>query len=101
MVVSGSHKAMDTEFRVSIVVDSEGERAFAESAAAAVFERIDSLERLLTRFEDTSDVAVVRALAPGEVAQVARETMYLLVRSAEVCAATRGAESRGRTRRTP
>ena len=91
MVVSGSHKAMDTEFRVSIVVDSEDERAFAESAAAAVFERIDSLERLLTRFEDTSDVAVVRALAPGEVAQVARETMDLLVRSAEVCAATRGA----------
>jgi len=91
MVVSGSHKAMDTEFRVSIVVDSEGEKPFAESAAAAVFERIDSLERLLSRFEDTSDVAMIRALPPGEVAQVARETMDLLVRSAEVCAATRGA----------
>lgn len=91
MVASGSHKAMDTEFRVSIVVGSDGERTFAESAIAAVFERIDSLERLLTRFEDTSDVAMIRALAPGEVAQVARETMDLLVRSAEVCAATRGA----------
>ena len=66
MVVSGSHKAMDTEFRVSIVVDSEGEKPFAESAAAAVFERIDSLERLLSRFEDTSDVAMIRALPPGE-----------------------------------
>jgi len=89
--VRAAHKAMDTEFVVSICVGCEDERPFAESAAAAVFERIDALERLLTRFEDTSDVAVVRSLAPGQVAPVARETMDLLVLSAKVCAATRGA----------
>lgn len=91
MIVRASHKAMDTAFTVSIACQADDERAFAESAAAAAFDRIDSLERLLTRFEDTSDVAVIRALKPGEVATIARETMDVLLASADVCAATRGA----------
>ena len=84
-----THRAMDTEFRVSF---GEGEdEALCASAAAVAFERIDELERLLSRFNDTSDVAVIRALRPGQVATVAPETMAILVESARVCAATDGA----------
>ena len=80
---------MDTEFRVSF---GEGEDdALCASAAAVAFERIDELERLLSRFNDTSDVAVIRALRPGQVATVAPETMAVLVECARVCAATSGA----------
>lgn len=82
------HKAMDTEF--TITVNSE-DGALAASAAKACFDRIDALELLLTRFNDTSDVAVIRALKPGEVATVSRETIDVLVISAQVCAATAGA----------
>jgi len=91
MELRATHKAMDTAFAVSIVVSAEEEMEYARSAAEAAFERIDALERLFTRFDDTSDVAVIRALAPGEVAVVSRETMDLLTISARVCAATRGA----------
>ena len=84
-----THRAMDTEFRVSF---GEGEdKALCASAAAVAFERIDELERLLSRFNDTSDVAVIRALRPGQVATVASETMSILVECARVCAATGGA----------
>ena len=86
---SYTHRAMDTEFRVSF---GEGEdEALCASAAAVAFERIDELERLLSRFNDTSDVAVIRALRPGQVATVAPETMAILVECARVCAATGGA----------
>ena len=86
---SYTHRAMDSEFRVSF---GEGEdEALCASAAAVAFERIDELERLLSRFNDTSDVAVIRALRPGQVATVAPETMAVLVTSARVCAATGGA----------
>lgn len=79
---------MDTEFTLTV---NSGDDALAASAAKACFDRIDALELLLTRFNDTSDVAVVRALRPGEVATVSRETVDLLVVSAQVCAATAGA----------
>ncbi len=79
---------MDTEFTVAADCADE---SIAASAAQACFSRIDGLELLLTRFNDTSDVAVIRALRPGEVATVSRETVDLLVTCAEVCAATAGA----------
>ena len=84
-----SHKAMDTAFNVSVASSvSEG---LAASAAEACFERIDAIERLLTRFSDSSDVAVIRALKDGDVAIVARETVEVLYVAAEVAAATGGA----------
>ncbi len=84
-----THRAMDTEFRVSF---GEGEEEdLCASASAVAFARIDELERLLSRFNDTSDVAVIRALRPGQVATVAPETMAILVECAHVCAATGGA----------
>lgn len=82
------HKAMDTEF--ALAADC-GDEALAASAAQACFARIDELELALTRFSDTSDVAVIRALEPGEIATVSRETVDLLTICAEVCAATAGA----------
>ena len=84
-----SHKAMDTEFSVSFGLNED--EALCGAAAAACFARIDGLELLLTRFNDTSDVAVIRGLPDGGIATVARETMDVLVASARVCAATGGA----------
>ena len=80
---------MDTEFTV-FFADGEDESLIA-AASAAAFARIDELELLLTRFNDTSDVAVIRGLPDGGIATVARETMDVLVASARVCAATGGA----------
>lgn len=84
-----SHKAMDTTFRVSF--GAAEDPALCASAAGVAFARIDALEGLLSRFVDTSDVAVIRALVPGKVAVVAPETMALLVCATRVCAATGGA----------
>ena len=84
-----NHRAMDTEFTV-FFADGEDESLIA-AASAAAFARIDELELLLTRFNDTSDVAVIRGLSAGESAVVARETMEVLITAAHVCAATNGA----------
>ena len=84
-----THRAMDTEFRLAF-----GEREDASlcaSAASVAFGRIDALERILSRFDDTSDVAVIRALRPGQVAVVSPETIAVLVECARVCEATGGA----------
>ena len=80
---------MDTEFSVSFGLKEDVR--LCEAAATACFDRIDALELLLSRFNDTSDVAVIRGLRPGDVAVLARETMEVLVLSAQVCAATGGA----------
>lgn len=79
---------MDTEFTVII---NDADENIASSASQACFDRIDAIELLLSRFNDTSDVAVIKSLAPGEIGCVCRETVDLLVVSAEVCSATFGA----------
>lgn len=84
-----NHKAMDTEFSVSFGLAED--TSLCGAAATAVFDRLDALELLLSRFNDSSDVAVIRGLSPGQVATIAAETMDLLVTSARVCAATGGA----------
>ena len=83
-----THQAMNTAFTVTI---RSNDAALATSAAEAAFARIDAVERLLSRFNDTSDVACIAALTPGEVGVVAPETMDALVACARVCAATGGA----------
>ena len=83
-----SHRAMDTAFTATILSD---DAALASSAAEAAFARIDVIEGVLSRFHDTSDVALIAALKPGEVGVVAPETMDALVACARVCAATGGA----------
>ncbi len=83
-----THQAMNTAFTVTIRSD---DAALASSAAEAAFARIDAIENLLSRFNDTSDVACISALKPGEVGVVAPETMDALVACARACAATGGA----------
>ena len=83
-----SHRAMDTAFTVTILSD---DAALASSAAEAAFAHIDVIEGLLSRFYDTSDVALIAALKPGDVGVVGLETMRALVASARVCEATGGA----------
>ena len=82
------HKAMDTEFAVAV---NDADESIAASAAQACFNRIDALELMLSKFNDTSDVAAIKGLSPGEIAVVSRETVDLLVICAQVCAATAGA----------
>lgn len=79
---------MDTEFAVAV---NDADESIAASAAQACFDRIDALELMLSKFNDTSDVAVIKGLQPGEIAVVSRETIDLLVACAQVCAATAGA----------
>ena len=83
-----THQAMNTAFTVTIRSD---DAALASSAAEAAFARIDGIERLLSRFNDTSDVACISALKPGEVGVVAPETMDALLACARACEATGGA----------
>ncbi len=83
-----THRAMNTAFTATIL---SSDAALAASAAEAAFSRIDVIEGLLSRFNDTSDVSLIAALKPGEVGVVAPETMDVLTASARVCAATGGA----------
>ena len=83
-----THRAMNTAFTFTVL---SSDAALAASAAEAAFARIDVIEGLLSRFNDTSDVSLISALKPGEVGVVAPETMDVLVASARVCAATGGA----------
>ena len=80
---------MDTTFTVSF--GSQEDEALCASSSVACFARIDEIERLLTKFSDTSDVAVVRAIPSGGVAVVSCELMDVLVASVKVCSATGGA----------
>lgn len=82
------HKAMDTEFAITV---NDADESIAASAAQACFDRIDALELVLSKFNDTSDVTVIKGLSPGEIAVVSRETIDILVICAQVCAATMGA----------
>ena len=79
---------MDTAFALTLVSE---DAVLADSAAQACFDRIDALELTLSKFNDTSDVAVIRALTPGEVTTISRETTDVLITCARVCAATAGA----------
>lgn len=62
-----AHDAMATTFEVVLAARS---RAYAEAAAEAAFAEIDRLERELSRFIPSSDIARVNALRPGDALQV-------------------------------
>ena len=79
---------MSTVFELMVVTDDE---QLAQSAAYTVFQKVDKLEELLSRFLDVSEVALISRLKPGETFRVAPETMELLLTATEICAATRGA----------
>jgi thiamine biosynthesis lipoprotein len=81
------HKAMWTLFELMVI---EEDHQLAQSAAYKMFEMIDRLEVLFSRFLDVSEVALISRLKPGETFRVASEMMELLLVSTQVCAATNG-----------
>jgi FAD:protein FMN transferase len=81
------HKAMNTLFELMVIGEEEG---LAASAAFKIFERIDRLETLLSRFLDVSEVALISHLKPGETFRVDPEMMELLLISTKICQATNG-----------
>lgn len=82
------HQAMNTVFEVMLVED---DAQVAESAAYAVFQKVDRLEEQISRFLDVSEVAMISRIKPGETYRVSPETLDLLLIATRVCAATRGA----------
>ena len=82
------HKAMSTVFELMVVTD---DGPLAQSAAHAVFLKVDQLEELLSRFLDVSEVALISRLKPGETFRMAPETLDCLLIATQVCAATNGA----------
>lgn len=87
MMFKFEHKAMTTLFELMVVHDDQN---LASSAAHTIFQRIDRLELLFSRFVDVSEVAMISQLKPGETFRVAPEMMELLLISTKVCAATKG-----------
>jgi len=81
------HKAMNTLFALMVVGEEEG---IAASAAHKIFERIDRLENLFSRFLDASEVALISRLKPGETFRVDPEMMEILLISTQICQATQG-----------
>ena len=79
---------MATVFEVMLNSD---DAQVAESAAFAVFQKVDRLEEQISRFLDVSEVAMISRLKPGETYRVAPETLDLLLIATRVCAATQGA----------
>ncbi len=70
-----AHEAMATIFEVVIA----GEKAkYARQAAGAVFRKIDELEVLLSRFEESSDITRVNRLKPGQSIPVSLEVFECL-----------------------
>jgi FAD:protein FMN transferase len=69
------HEAMATTFEIRI---SGAGTADAGGAARTAFSVIDRMERLLSRFVESSDISRINALRPGETALVSPETLDCL-----------------------
>lgn len=87
-VLKFEHRAMATVFELMIAGE---EQEVAESAAYHAFALLDRVEMQISRFLNVSEVAMIAQLAPGQVYRVNKETMDLLLKATEVCAATGGA----------
>ena len=79
---------MSTVFELMVATD---DAQLAQSAAHTVFQKVDRLEELFSRYLDVSEVALISRLRPGETFRVAPEMMDLLLLSTRMCEATRGA----------
>lgn len=82
------HEAMATFFEVAVAGQPE---AYAGQAAAAAFREVDRLERELSRFVETSDIARANRLAAGESIVIGADTLECLLVAADVSVATGGA----------
>jgi len=101
-----AHEAMATAFEIFV---AGKERTYAGQAARAAFDEIDRLERLLTRFDPSSETSRIGRLGPGESLRIGLETAEILGLAAFVQTETGGAfdvnyrgpaRAGGRTRRS-
>jgi len=83
-----SHHAMATVFEIIIAGEL---RQYAEQASLAAFDEIDRLERELSRFIESSDIAKINSLSKGEQTIVSLDTSDGLKLSAKLYQETRGA----------
>ena len=83
-----THEAMACTFGVALL---ERDAVYARQAADAAFAEVDRLEQELSRFIDTSDVARINALSPGETVVVGIDTLACLRLADRLCRETRGA----------
>lgn len=68
-------EAMATTFRIQVV---DREPLYARQATAAAFEELNLLERLLSRYDEGSDVSRINRLSAGQRTVVALETFDCL-----------------------
>ncbi len=83
-----ARKAMATIFRVQLVEDNA---VYARQAAAAAFEELELLERLLSRYEESSDVSRINRLSAGQQTVIAVETFACLSVAQQLKRWTQGA----------
>jgi FAD:protein FMN transferase len=83
-----AHEAMATTFEARLV---HADAHYAEQAAQACFAEADRLERILSRFDATSEVACIGRLAAGEMLRISADTFDCLRIALEVQELTGGA----------
>ena len=83
-----AHEAMATTFEV--LIDGE-DRGYAQQASAAAFEEVDRIEKALSRFAESSDIARINSLDAGECTSVGLDTFECIEAAARVNAETGGA----------
>ncbi|VGO17894.1 FAD:protein FMN transferase [Pontiella desulfatans] len=72
---SYEHEAMTTAFEVIVAGQ---EREYARQAAGAAFRELDRLEKVLSKYDEGSDVGQINLLAPGGSVRVGLETLECL-----------------------
>src|SRR5260370_19555585 len=79
---------MATTFSIAVANRSP---VYAQQAAAAAFSELERLEKELSRFIETSDIARANRLVRGEKITIGDDTLQCLLTAAEVSGATQGA----------
>ncbi len=82
------HEVMGTCFELMIAGKEE---KYCREVSAAVFSEIDRLERLLSRFDPSSEISQINRLRPGESLRIGLEVYECLETAARVGAETKGA----------
>jgi thiamine biosynthesis lipoprotein len=83
-----SHRAMHTEFEILIQTP---DARYAGEAAAAAFDTLDRLEHELSRFIETSDIARINQLQPGQRLPLSLDTFACLTQCQTLWQETSGA----------
>jgi thiamine biosynthesis lipoprotein len=90
MIHVHNHRAMATVFQVRIAGE---EPTYAAQAARAIFDEVDRLEGVLSRFRENSDISAIARLQPGETLRVTEPSCACLSLAKDMETATEGAFS--------